>query len=329
MRDHGFIPYHAQFQILRNLLFGGEHARAADRPQWSSKGAILWLLVEGGYSMKIGVVGLGLIGGSLAIDLRAQGYTILGVSRRPETCEQAIARGIVDAASPELASLAAAEVVFICTPIGAIVPTVEQLMPHLPPTTVITDVGSVKGSLVDTLAPRWLNFVGGHPMAGTSEAGLDAAQANLFVDRPYVLTPLASTPSDAVARVAEIVRSLRATLYHCDPHQHDRAVAWISHLPVMVSASLIQACLSESDLTVADLAQHFASSGFRDTSRVGGGNPELGTMMAQYNREALLRSLQAYRQQLDQFITQVEQQDWSAIEQRLQQNQQVRPKFVD
>jgi arogenate dehydrogenase (NADP+) len=279
--------------------------------------------------MKIGIVGLGLIGGSLAIDFTAlQQHTLIGVSRRLETCQQAIARGIVTDASPELTILAGADVIFLCTPLGVLEATVEQLLPYLSSQTILTDVGSVKGSVVRAIAPRWPNFVGGHPMAGTAQQGLDAAQAKLFVDRAYVLTPTTSTPQPALETVATLAQSLRARVYQCDPDDHDRAVAWISHLPVMVSASLIAACRREENSTVLNLAQTFASSGFRDTSRVGGGNPELGLMMAQYNQKALLRSLSAYRTHLDQIIHQIESNQWDALEDTLIQNQRDRPLFL-
>lgn len=280
--------------------------------------------------MRIGIVGLGLIGGSLAIDFqRFSEHTLLGVSRRGETCRQAVARGIVDNASQDLSLMAAAEVVFLCTPLGAIESTVEQLIPHLNPSTILTDVGSVKAAVVETIAPRWRNFVGGHPMAGTAESGLDVARADLFVDRPYVLTPIETTPPAALETVATLVQSLQCRLYQCQPAEHDRAVAWISHLPVIVSASLISACLSESDAAVFDLAQKLASSGFRDTSRVGGGNPELGVMMAKYNQPALLHALSEYRSQLDRLIIQIENGDWQGVEQGLIETQEGRSGFVE
>lgn len=134
--------------------------------------------------MKIGILGLGLIGGSLGYDLRSQGYHVLGVTRRRSTCERAIALGIVDAASVDMNLLATAEVVFICTPIALIIPQLQQLMNYLPPTTVITDVGSVKTPIVQAIAPLWKNFVGGHPMAGTTDSGVEAAQRDLFLNKP-------------------------------------------------------------------------------------------------------------------------------------------------
>ncbi|MFM8003370.1 MAG: prephenate/arogenate dehydrogenase, partial [Dolichospermum sp.] len=252
--------------------------------------------------MKIGILGLGLIGGCLGFDLRSQGHHVLGVSRRESTCVRAVEIGSVDQASLDLSLLASAEVVFICTPIGLIVPQIKELIGHLPKTTIITDVGSVKKPIVEEISPLWENFIGGHPMAGKTDAGIESAQRNLFVHRPYVLTPIETTASHIVTIIEEIVRSLGAVIYHCQPEQHDKAVSWISHLPVIVSASLIAACLSETDPEIAKLAQNFASSGFRDTSRVGGGNPELGVMMAQYNRQALLNSLYQYRENLDEFI---------------------------
>ena len=278
--------------------------------------------------MNIGIVGLGLIGGSLGLDLRAFGHQVLGVSRHSETCQRAIERAVVDEASINMTLLAAADVVFICTPLAAIAPTVQQLIPHLSPDSIITDVGSVKTAVVEEVAPLWHNFVGGHPMAGTADSGIEAAVSGLFAGNPYVLTPVETTPPTAVKIVEEIVRSLTSRVYFCRPEDHDRAVAWISHLPVMVSASLIDACRSEADPAVLELAQQLASSGFRDTSRVGGGNPELGVMMARYNQESLLRSLMSYRHSLDQLIAQIEQEDWQSLEERLKQTQLERPKFL-
>ncbi len=279
--------------------------------------------------MNIGIVGLGLIGGSLGLDLRSLGHQVLGVSRRQTTCRVAKERGIVDESDVDLKLMASAEVVFICTPIALIAPTVQQLVPYLAADAIITDVGSVKMPIVEAISPLWRNFVPGHPMAGTAETGVDAALRNLFVGRPYVLTPIATTPVDAVQTIAQLAQSLGSQVYQCTPQAHDRAVSWISHLPVMVSASLLDACAQgETDPTVLELAKQLASSGFRDTSRVGGGNPELGLMMAQYNRPELLRSLYVYRNILNDLISQIEAENWQGIQKTLEFTAQVRPEFV-
>ena len=279
--------------------------------------------------MKIGIIGLGLIGGSLGFDFRRLGHTIFGVARRQATCEAAIASGAVDEASTSLASLKTTQAVFICTPIAVIESTVVALTPHLQPDTIITDVGSVKGAIAYTLAKHWPYFVGGHPMAGKTEVGITAAEPNLFANRAYVITPTDQTPTLAVKIVTELAQSLQAKVFTCSPETHDRAVSWISHLPVMISSSLIQSCLHEPDPEVRELAQQFASSGFRDTSRVGGGHPELGVMMARYNQTEVLRSLRAYRQEIDQLTQLVEAQQWDAIAAKLAENHNVRPQFLE
>jgi arogenate dehydrogenase (NADP+) len=277
--------------------------------------------------MKVGIVGLGLIGGSLGLDLRSQGMTVLGVSRRPTTCEMARFRGAVDEASIDWAVVKRADLIFICTPLPAIAPTLEQLIPFLSPHTILTDVGSVKQSIVATCSSLWPNFVGGHPMAGTAQQGIEAAQRGLFAGAPYVLTPGERTPPQAVEAVEEIVRSLGAQVYTCSPELHDRAVALISHLPLFVSAGLIQTCLEGTDKDELHLAKQLASSGFRDTSRVGGGNPELGIAIARYNREPLLRALSHYRQTCDRLLEYIEGENWQALEEILLATQAARSEF--
>jgi arogenate dehydrogenase (NADP+) len=278
--------------------------------------------------MKIGIIGLGLIGGSLAKDFREENLEIYGVSRQEETCINAQKRGIVDYASKDLSLIYQTDLIFICTPIAKIIPTLAAIVPHLKPETIVTDVGSVKAPLVKTCSELWTNFIGGHPMAGTAEKGLDAAQKQLFKNAPYVITPTETTPIQAIQTLENLVKKLQSVIYFASPEEHDQAVALISHLPVMISASLIKTVMGETNTQVLELAQKIASSGFKDTSRVGGGNPELGLMMAQYNRENLKQSLLDYRQILDQIINHLEQENWQALESILDFTQNSRPKFL-
>jgi arogenate dehydrogenase (NADP+) len=279
--------------------------------------------------VKIGIVGIGLIGASLGWDFCQMGHEVIGVSRQQATCEIAEREGICDRASCDLASLKDTEIIFICTPIAVIIPTIERLVPHLHSETIITDAGSVKGAIVDRATQLWSNFVGGHPMAGNSESGIAAFEKGLFNNRPYVLTPTHATAPVALKAVADLVRSLNCIIHYATPAQHDLAVAWISHLPIMVSASLISACLHETDPIILDFAKKFASTGFQDTSRVGGGNPEMGMMMAEYNRDAILRSLYQYRDRLDSVIGSIESAQWLKIKDLLATNQSIRPDFLN
>jgi arogenate dehydrogenase (NADP+) len=279
--------------------------------------------------MKIGIVGLGLIGGSLGLDFKAKDVSVNGVSRSPQTCKIAIEKGIVDRASIDLKILSDSDIIFICTPMSSIVSTVEQLISHLDPKTIITDVGSVKGKIVRECSLLWDNFIGGHPMAGTAEQGVEAAKSQLFLNAPYVITPTEKTSQNNLDRIVEAVNLLRSRLYICSPEEHDRAVAEISHLPLIVSANLIHSCLQEKEQKNLKLAQNLASSGFSDTSRIGGGNPELGTTIAKYNRDELLRSLRQYRQSLNEIIETIEASDWQQLQTILELTQQHRPHFLN
>ncbi len=278
--------------------------------------------------MKIGIIGLGLIGGSLGLDLRDRGHIVFGVSRKESTCQRAIEKGIVEQASINISSLANVDIIFICTPIGLIYSTLKQLVTDLNPEVIVTDVGSVKTPIVQQCSALWDNFVGGHPMAGTAEQGIEAAQKNLFKNAPYVITPTEKTPKNSIKILENLAQSLGSTIYNCSPESHDQAVAWISHLPVIISASLIASCLGETEEIVLKLAQQLASSGFRDTSRVGGGNPELGVMMAKYNKTALLHALQGYRQQLEQIMDKIDKEQWDSLEELLTMTQERRSLFI-
>lgn len=278
--------------------------------------------------MKIGIIGLGLIGGSLAWDLTRLGYEVIGVSRQLTTCNMALDRAIVSRATVNLDILAQTDLIFICTPIASIIPTLERLIKYLPPHVVITDVASVKGSIVPQATQLWSNFVGSHPMAGTANQGIEAVESDLFKNAPCVITPLENTPEKNIETVSKIWQEVGCKIYTSSPENHDRAVAWISHLPVMISANLINSCINHGNQEVVNLAKNLASSGFKDTSRVGGGNPELGLMMAQYNKAQLLNSLREYQQNLSSIIEDIEQEKWSMLEEILNKTQEERPNFL-
>ncbi|TYQ29069.1 prephenate/arogenate dehydrogenase [Pseudanabaena sp. UWO311] len=289
--------------------------------------------------MNIGIVGLGLIGGSLGLDLLAssQGHNyVWGISRNPDTCKQAEAIAAVNIADIDIENipdriLAQTDIVVICTPIASILSTITLIAPKLPANVIFTDVGSVKSAIVEPASKicQQFNqrFVGSHTMAGTAFQGISAAEKDLFQNRPCVVTP--SNDIAAVEKVRSLWQSVGMNVFECSPEEHDRAVAIISHAPVMISASLIAACQAEGDQTVLKLAQNLASSGFRDTSRVGGGNPELGRLMAEYNQSAVLRSLHTYQQSLQEVISLIENKQWEELEAFLANTQRDRSFYVD
>lgn len=292
--------------------------------------------------MNVGIVGLGLIGGSLGLDLLALDANnyVWGVSRNPETCKQAQAIASVNIASTNIADipdriLDQTDIVVICTPIAAILPTIIAIAPKLGSNVIFTDVGSVKAAIVEPASKICQKynqrFVGSHPMAGTAFQGILAAERNLFHNRPCVVTPNVDREAfeQAFEKVRSLWQSVGMNVYECSPEAHDRAVAMISHAPVIISASLIASCQQEDEDSILKLAQNLASSGFRDTSRVGGGNPELGRLMAEYNQSAILRSLYTYQQSLQKTIGLIEQKQWEELETFLANTQRDRNFYLD
>ncbi|MFM7674089.1 MAG: prephenate/arogenate dehydrogenase [Synechococcus sp.] len=288
----------------------------------------------------VGVVGLGLIGGSLGLDLQARGAEVRALVHRAATAERARARALATRVATEPSVLEGCELVVLALPLDRLLVPSPELVAALPAAAVLTDVGSVKVPLL----PAWSEalgrigrpeqarrFVPSHPMAGTAEAGVEAGVANLFVGRPWVVTPEASTDPAALALVADLAASLGARWLCCGAAAHDQAVALISHLPVLVSAALLQAADrggGRNGPLLAELVRALASSGFADTTRVGGGNPELGTLMARCNREALLEALGTYRHCLEVLEHEVRAEAWGPLQEALAACRDLRPQFL-
>jgi arogenate dehydrogenase (NADP+) len=166
-------------------------------------------------------------------------------------------------------------------------------------------------------------------MAGTAQAGVDAGVAGLFQARPWVATPDKRTGRGALAMVEALANAVGARWLTCDAADHDQAVAWISHLPVLVGAALLQAADQGSGAAgLGDLARALASSGFADTTRVGGGNPELGTLMARCNRKALLACLDGYQEAIGTLQELVRSKRWQDLAGALEAAQRLRPDFL-
>ena len=275
-----------------------------------------------------GVVGLGLIGGSLGLDLQSCGWRVQGLVHRQATAERALARGLVSAVSTDPACLRGCDLVILALPIPLLLNPAPELLEALPRDAVITDVGSVKRPVLEAWKGRHPRFVASHPMAGTAAAGVEAGLAGLFQGRPWIATPDTETDPDALAVVEAVARDLGSHWLTSGAAQHDQAVALISHLPVLVSAALLRAVGEERDPEIRQLAMALASSGFADTSRVGGGNPDLGVAMASSNREAVLRGLAAYRWGLEQLEEAVLQNNWPQLRQELARTHALRPEFL-
>lgn len=234
---------------------------------------------------------LGLMGGSLAAALSRVGWPVLLHHRRPEVAVRAQELGYGKAVTDLASALAHVDVVVICAPVSAIAATVRMMAAlHLRP--VFTDVGSVKGSICRELHDLAISgrFVGSHPMAGSHLLGIDNSRADLYHGCMTILTPLVQTPADPVTLVEKLWRAVGSRLCRLTPEDHDRAVAEASHVP-HVLASLAARQLGATAAPVA-------ASGFRDTTRIAGGSPDLWSDILLHNRQVVTHSLSAARAHL-------------------------------
>lgn len=260
-------------------------------------------------------LGLGLIGGSVALALReAGGWTAAAWSPSGAGPARALEAGVVDAAPSTLDdALADADLVVLAAPPTACLALLDRLAGEartaLPGSAVVTDVASTKALLVARAMANRLRFVGGHPMAGRETSGFQAATADLFVGRPWVVVP--GDPADTVAieRVEGLARATGARPVRMDAATHDAAVAVISHLPLVAAAALVEAAAGAAGKSSpADWPAAFslAASGWRDATRLARGDPEMGAGIAATNAVALAARVRAYRDQLDAWLALLE-----------------------
>jgi arogenate dehydrogenase (NADP+) len=279
----------------------------------------------------IGIVGLGLIGGSLGLDLQARDLEVRALVHRQATADRARQRGLASVVGLDPSILQGCALVVLALPLDRLLAPEPALLAAIPAQAVVTDVGSVKAPVLARWSGLHPRFVAGHPMAGTASAGVEAGQRGLFAGRPWVLTPTPHTDPAALDQLFGLAAAVEARALVCDAADHDRAVALISHLPVLVSAALLQGvdgCARQQGDALPELVRALASSGFADTTRVGGGNPELGTLMARCNREALQTALAAYRRSLGQLEHCLAEERWPALQEALRTSQGLRPEFL-
>ncbi|MBV8047843.1 MAG: prephenate dehydrogenase/arogenate dehydrogenase family protein [Paludibacterium sp.] len=274
------------------------------------------------------VVGVGLIGGSFALALKRAGLVerVIGVDRSADNLRCAQELGVVDVACDALALAAAeADLVLLATPVGQMAACLSAMAPTLPPHALITDVGSTKGNVVrimrETLPDRLARCVPAHPIAGSELSGAAAAQYGLYENRDVVLTPMAETDPSAVETLAALWRACGAHIAVLDPDEHDRVFAAVSHLPHLLAFSYVNLV---ADRDNAERCLDFASTGFRDFTRIAGSSPEMWRDVALANRPALLAALHDYRAELDRLIGEVEGEDGTALTNRFGRARQVR-----
>jgi|SanBayMetagenome_1026888.scaffolds.fasta_scaffold00790_8 prephenate dehydrogenase len=255
-----------------------------------------------GQRQTIAIFGPGLMGGSLLMALRQRSpQTCLRVwGRRGEVLAELQKRGLADFCSTAAGEAArGADFAVLCVPVDKLAETARAAVGSIAPTCVVTDVGSVKGAVVEELENVFAahgNFVGSHPMCGSEASGLEAARADLYENALCVLTPTSCSNAQAVARTEDLWKSVGCRVLRMAPAEHDRAAALVSHVPHVAAAALVQLLAGESAETAA-----MCAGGFRDTTRVASGSPDLWAAILCQNRNETLRGLEKLGDVLSSF----------------------------
>jgi prephenate dehydrogenase len=247
------------------------------------------------------IFGVGLIGGSFALGLKAAGAAkrIVGLGRNPANLQRALELGVIDEACDDPAAVAGADLVLIATPVGQMGKIMETIAPHLAARTVVTDGGSTKQDVValaySKLKSRVAQFVPGHPIAGAEFSGVAAARADLYRERKVVLTPLPENSERNIRRVRVAWRLCGARLFRMQPAEHDRVFAAVSHLPHLLSYALVdQVARHPNGKALFD----YAAGGFRDFTRIASSHPEMWRDICVANRKAILAELAGFEREL-------------------------------
>ncbi|MCC7005786.1 MAG: prephenate dehydrogenase/arogenate dehydrogenase family protein [Ottowia sp.] len=255
------------------------------------------------------VVGVGLIGGSLALALKRAGAVarVLGVDRSPQACAQGLLLGVIDAAMTLEDAVAQADVIVLCVPVAQTAEVLRGCVSYLPEHTIVTDVGSTKCDVVavarDILGSKLTQFVPGHPIAGLERNGVTCAVADLFVRKQVVLCPLPENAATDVAIVESMWQTVGGRCRQLSAEQHDEVFATVSHLPHLLSYALVTQIMNADD---AQIKWDFAGGGFRDFTRIACSSAEMWRDVCLTNRVALLEELSTYQTILAQVKTMIE-----------------------
>jgi len=264
---------------------------------------------------RIAIVGLGLIGGSLAMALKRKCAALYGIDSELATLELALDKQIVDQADSDPAKLLPqVDLVILATPVPVILDLIQKLPMLQQKTCIVLDLGSTKKDIVQAMSalPERFDPIGGHPICGKEKLGLENADANLFQNSPFVVTPLERTTLRARNAAEQIISMVGARLIEMDAEEHDRALAFTSHLPFLISSAL-----------AGSLPQEFAGligTGFRSTSRLAGTPAHMTMGILQSNRANLLDSIQIFRNSLNELESALRSEDYFRLEHILNQS---------
>ena len=279
--------------------------------------------------MKIGIVGLGLIGGSLGLKLQSLNHTIYGIANNKLNEQKAKEKKLANFVSCNLDLLKECELIILALPIRDLISPSHKLVKSIPKKAILTDVGSVKEPIVNTWENLHPLFIGSHPMAGTEKKGVDSGFEDLFKKAKWIITPTQNSDLKAVNTLCELIESMDCEICEASPKEHDQAVSLISHLPIFLASALIETAHTKNNQSLLDLTQKLAATGFADTSRVGGGNEKLGLDLAINNQINVLNSINNFKNKLNILESLIKEKNWDLLSKKLAEAKENRQNFIN
>ena len=279
--------------------------------------------------MKIGIVGLGLIGGSLGLKLQSLNHTIYGITNNEFNKKKAIEKKLANFVSCDLSLLKECELIILALPIKDLISPSRQLVESIPRETIVTDVGSVKEPIINTWENLHPLFIGSHPMAGTEKKGVDSGFEGLFKNAKWIITPTQNSDLNSVRTISELIKSMDCEICQASPKEHDEAVSIISHLPIFLASALIETAHTKNNPSLLDLTKRIAATGFADTSRVGGGNAQLGLDLAINNQINVLNAINNFRNNLNKLEFLIKEKNWDLLSNKLAEAKEIRKNFIN
>jgi len=283
---------------------------------------------------RVALIGVGLIGASLALAARRHGLVgeIVGCARTEATRRTALDLGIVDQAHADPAeSVEGCDLVMLCTPLGAYAEIAERIGPHLQRESVLSDVGSVKRAVirdVGPFVPDHVHFVPGHPIAGTEKSGPEAGFAELFEDRWTILTPPPGTDEAAVEKVAALWRGVGSSVEIMEADHHDRVLAITSHLPHLIAYTIVSTAADLENGEKQEVVK-FSAGGFRDFTRIAGSDPVMWRDIFLNNREAVLDVLQRFNEDITALQRAIRWGEGEVLESRFRRTRDIRRGVIE
>jgi prephenate dehydrogenase len=280
------------------------------------------------------IVGVGLIGGSLGMICKQQGLvgTVVGTGRRIENLKKAVELKAIDRYTTDLADAASgSDLLVLATPVDTFESALSACVPKLVSGAVITDVGSVKGPLVErmeALVRPDMAVVGAHPIAGKEKTGVEAAGVELFRGALCILTPTSKTDPTALAKVRRLWEATGARISEMDPHLHDRVLGAVSHLPHMIAFALVNtiAAVQETQTPGLDL-QTFSGGGYKDTTRIAASSPEMWRDICLWNGDNLVSQIEAYQACLETLKSLIKAGDGEGLAREFERAKRVRERL--